>query len=77
MAQAQQQQSQRQQGQQQGKQVTTAEYLNGIQEALMKQIAEKMGAIVNSLIIKITLPDYLCENILDRLDAVFLTNLRV
>lgn len=45
MAQAQQQQSQRQQGQQQGKQVTTAEYLNGIQEALMKQIAEKMGAM--------------------------------
>lgn len=43
MAQAQQQQ--RQQGQQQGKQVTTAEYLNGIQEALMKQIAEKMGAM--------------------------------
>lgn len=45
MAQAQQQQSQRQQGQQQGKQVTTAEYLNGIQEALMKQIAEKIGAM--------------------------------
>lgn len=45
MAQAQQQQSQRQQGQQQGKQVTTTEYLNGIQEALMKQIAEKMGAM--------------------------------
>lgn len=45
MAQAQQQQSQRQQGQQQGKQVTIAEYLNGIQEALMKQIAEKMGAM--------------------------------
>ena len=45
MAQAQQQQGQRQQNQQQGKQVTTAEYLNGIQEALMKQIAEKMGAM--------------------------------
>ncbi len=45
MAQEQQQQGQRQQNQQQGKQVTTAEYLNGIQEALMKQIAEKMGAM--------------------------------
>ncbi len=38
------QQQQRQQ-QQQGKQVTTAEYLQNIQEALMKQIAEKMGAM--------------------------------
>lgn len=37
------QQQQRQQ--QQGKQVTTAEYLQNIQEALMKQIAEKMGAM--------------------------------
>ena len=27
------------------KQVTTAEYLNQIQEALMKQIAEKVGAM--------------------------------
>lgn len=41
MAQAQQQQ----QAQQQTKQVTTSEYLNGIQEALMKQIAQKMGAM--------------------------------
>lgn len=39
MAQAQQQQ------QRQGKQVTTSEYLNGIQEALMKQIAQKMNAM--------------------------------
>lgn len=38
-------QAQQQQGQQQGKQVTTAEYLNSIQEALMKQIADKMGAM--------------------------------
>lgn len=41
MAQAQQQQ----QGQRQGKQVTTSEYLNNIQEALMNQIAQKMGAM--------------------------------
>ncbi len=41
MAQAQQQQ----QAQQQTKQVTTSEYLNSIQEALMKQIAQKMGAM--------------------------------
>ncbi len=34
-----------QQENQQVKQVTTAEYLNQIQEALMKQIAEKMGAM--------------------------------
>lgn len=34
-----------QQGQRQGKQVTTTEYLNGIQEALMKQIEEKMEAM--------------------------------
>lgn len=50
MAQAQQQQSQRQQGQQQqgqqqGKQITTSEYLQNIQSALIKQIAEKMGAM--------------------------------
>lgn len=38
-------QAQQQQGQQQTKQVTTAEYLNSIQEALMKQIAQKMGAM--------------------------------
>ena len=30
---------------QQTKQVTTAEYLNNIQDALMKQIAEKVGAM--------------------------------
>ena len=30
---------------QQTKQVTTAEYLNNIQEALMKQIADKVGAM--------------------------------
>ncbi|MCM1559674.1 MAG: recombinase RecT [Butyrivibrio sp.] len=34
-----------QQENQQTKQVTTAEYLNQIQEALMKQIAEKVGAM--------------------------------
>lgn len=34
-----------QQENQQVKQVTTSEYLNQIQEALMKQIAEKMGAM--------------------------------
>lgn len=34
-----------QQQQQQGKQVTTSEYLQNIQSALMKQIAEKMGAM--------------------------------
>lgn len=47
MANAQQQQQRQQQGQQQqqGKQVTTAEYLQNIQNALMKQIAEKMGAM--------------------------------
>ncbi len=47
MANAQQQQQRQQQGQQQqqGKQVTTAEYLQNIQSALMKQIAEKIGAM--------------------------------